>query len=350
MNLYNDVYQLLSENDCVIIPGFGGFVVNYNEAEIDIAKQKFHPPSRTLAFNVKLQVNDGLLINHICQTQGQSWQTAKEYVAVCVSEINDKLDNGSAVTFGKLGKFDGSSGNLVFSPFKTFDLLESSYGLSSFYFPLLKTENELKEIYKSKSAVKERKKPKSYKKLVYVLSAAAVITGLVAISIHFDFFDYKGNKQHANVIPVDQIISSNSDNLSKNEDFPDYKTVIGEQVVYIDPELVNDEYIAENFKVVENVETTTKPEVFETTVEPVFVEQNTKAAAYVIAGSFSSMENAESFQQKYKASGFPSEILPKSNGMYRVSIKSYNDSNRAVEELSNLKNKTGNYSLWILKL
>ncbi|MDD3858891.1 MAG: SPOR domain-containing protein [Bacteroidales bacterium] len=350
MDLYNDVYQLLSENECVIIPGFGGFVVNYNEAEIDIHKQKFNPPSRTLAFNEKLQVNDGLLINHICKTYGLVWQVAKEYVADFVAEINDKLDMGNPVVFGKLGKFDGSSGALIFSPFKNFDLLESSYGLSSFYFPLLKTDNELKEIQKSKINTKVKKQTNSSKKLVYILSTAAVITGLVAISIHFNFIDFKANKEHANVIPVNQIINNNSQNISKNDNFPDYKTVIGEQVVYIDPELVNDEYISENFELTQNNDIALESTSVETTIEPIIVENVTKVAAYVIAGSFSSIENAENFQQKYIASGFTPEILPKSNGMYRVSIKSYKDSSLATEELSSLKNKTENYSLWILKL
>lgn len=337
MNLYSDVYQLLSENDCVIIPGFGGFVANYCEAEIDIAKQKFCPPARTLAFNQKLQTNDGLLINCICQTHGVSWQTAKESVADFVAELNAKLETENAVILGELGRFDINAGNLVFTPFRNADLLESSYGLGSFYFPLLKNENNSLQINKSKNKSTSKKHTKSGKKIVYIISVAAVLTSLVAISIHFDFFENINNRQHAIVVPVNKIVSVNSD-------FPDYKTVIGNEILYIDPELLNDEFTSENVVV------TKVKEKEETFVEPIVLEETSKIAAYIIAGSFSSIENAENFQKKYISSGFPSEILPKSNGMYRISIKSYQDSSLAVDELSSLKNKTGNYSLWILKL
>lgn len=348
MNLYNDVYQLLSENDCVIIPGFGGFVVNYNEAVVNITGQRFYPPSRTLAFNEKLQVNDGLFINHICQTQGLNWKVAKENLSVWVSDMNDKLDEGNTIDFDKLGTFNLVSGNLVFSPDKSFGVLESSYGLNSFYFPMLKSGNELMGIHKPRHTTSVKKQKKSRRKLVYILSAAAVLTGLIAVSLHFDLFDFKTDTEYANVVPVERMINNNSNN--GNDAFPDYRTIIGEEVVYIDPELVTDEYIAENFNGVENTQTFVEPvEVVETDVQLV-TEINHNVSAYIIAGSFSGFDNAENFQQKYQDSGFSAEILPKSNGMYRVAIKSYTDSDLAVEELSGLKNKTGNYSLWILKI
>ena len=51
MNLYNSVYQLLKENDCVIIPDFGGFVANYFEAKVDLPTQEFYPPGKRIACN-----------------------------------------------------------------------------------------------------------------------------------------------------------------------------------------------------------------------------------------------------------------------------------------------------------
>ncbi|HOZ30303.1 MAG TPA: SPOR domain-containing protein [Bacteroidales bacterium] len=351
MNLYDDVYQLLNDNDCVIIPGFGGFVANYCEAVIDLSKQKFSPPSRTLAFNQKLQTNDGLLMNSICQSKNVKWDSAKEYVADFVSEINIKLEKDNSLVFGKLGKFEMISDNLVFTPFKNSDLLESSYGLSSFYFPMLKSENKLLEIKRPEIKAKRKKQYRTSKKLIYTVSTAAILTGLVALAIHFDFFDNTFNKEHANIVPVNEMVNNNSDNDTniKTDEFPDYKTVIGDQILYIDPELITEEYVAENTVTPEIIEPEVKNEVTVDVVEPVIVSGD-KVVAYIIAGSFSEYENAESFQKKYKDIGLPSEVLPKSKGMYRVAVKSYTDSSHATVELSDLKNKTGNYSLWILKI
>ena len=72
MNLYNTIYQLVCDNDCVIIHGFGGFVTNRFPADVDFSKQEFYPPSRKVAFNENLSLSDGLLLNYISQTENVS--------------------------------------------------------------------------------------------------------------------------------------------------------------------------------------------------------------------------------------------------------------------------------------
>lgn len=53
---------LLLENDCVIVPGLGGFVAHHAEASYDENDALFLPPYRTLGFNPVLQMNDSLLV------------------------------------------------------------------------------------------------------------------------------------------------------------------------------------------------------------------------------------------------------------------------------------------------
>ncbi|HEY9550751.1 MAG TPA: SPOR domain-containing protein, partial [Prevotella sp.] len=52
---------LLLNNDCVIIPGFGGFMAHHVEARFDEGDDVFLPPSRTVGFNPQLKLNDSLL-------------------------------------------------------------------------------------------------------------------------------------------------------------------------------------------------------------------------------------------------------------------------------------------------
>ena len=40
------IQELLFVHDCVILPGFGGFVANYRPAKIDENQQIVHPPSK----------------------------------------------------------------------------------------------------------------------------------------------------------------------------------------------------------------------------------------------------------------------------------------------------------------
>ncbi|MCX6268123.1 MAG: hypothetical protein NTW16_12315, partial [Bacteroidetes bacterium] len=65
MDIRNCIADLLSLHDCVIIPGFGGFIGNYSPARIDQVNHTFHPPTKELLFNVNLKQNDGLLASAI---------------------------------------------------------------------------------------------------------------------------------------------------------------------------------------------------------------------------------------------------------------------------------------------
>jgi len=347
MNLYNDVYQLLSDNDCVIIPDFGGFVANYYEARVDLRNQEFCPPARKIAFNESLKNNDGLLVNHICQNTNVNWATANEYVSRFVTEINDSLKDNQTLTFENLGKFTRKSGSLVFVPFEGLNLLESSYGLGSFHFPMLKPANAFIEIQKPQTlsktkSAKANKPVKSRKSLIYAVSAAAVITGLVVISVQFGWLDLKtgntgNNNNYANINPVETLANTGKETVKPE------KTVAP---------VITDENTQD--KVTENITEPDKEEIApvaeNTTVVKPVSENNFSAKSYVIAGSFSNIENADNLQKSLASIGLPSQVLPVSNGMYRVSVKSYADSGQAVSELTGLREQTGNPSLWILNL
>ena len=53
---------LLLSNDCVIVPGLGGFMTHHIQARYDADDQMFLPPLRTLGFNPQLTMNDSLLV------------------------------------------------------------------------------------------------------------------------------------------------------------------------------------------------------------------------------------------------------------------------------------------------
>ena len=48
------IFELLKHNDCVIITGLGGFVLNYKPAYINEINNTIHPPSKLISFNSKL--------------------------------------------------------------------------------------------------------------------------------------------------------------------------------------------------------------------------------------------------------------------------------------------------------
>ena len=62
IELSRHIETLLLENDCVIVPDFGGFVAHYNPATYIEEENIFLPPTRTIGFNSQLKMNDGLLV------------------------------------------------------------------------------------------------------------------------------------------------------------------------------------------------------------------------------------------------------------------------------------------------
>ena len=64
------IRELLFGHDCVIVPGFGGFIGNYTPARIDKKSGTFYPPVKQISFNRNLNHNDGLLVGRISGSSG----------------------------------------------------------------------------------------------------------------------------------------------------------------------------------------------------------------------------------------------------------------------------------------
>ena len=81
------VSELLFLHDCVIIPEFGGFVGNNKSAVLNKYTNTIYPPSKKILFNKNLRTNDGLLINHISNSEVISNEESKELVSDYVKNI-----------------------------------------------------------------------------------------------------------------------------------------------------------------------------------------------------------------------------------------------------------------------
>lgn len=349
MNLYIAVYQLLKENDCVIIPNFGGFVANYFEAKIDFPTQEFYPPHKKIAFNQDLRNNDGLLINHISNTSNTDWSNAEETVKRFVEDLYQQLKDSKTIDFGELGKFALNNGTLVFTPNKNLNLDDSSFGLKGFNFPMIGTARgaiqiqKTKELSKTKSA-KTNKKKRTIKPVVFFTTAAAVIAGLLFVAVQFEWIRIENNpvQQTANIAPVELVDSSNTDVSETTDNNVNVEDAV--EVEVLDETVTTDE--VEEVPIVEPEDVTVEEEIVETVVEVAPVTQD--LPIHVIGGSFGDRSNAVSYQNELIAMGYNSQILPTSNGMFRVSVKSFAENADAVSELNSLRNATGNASLWVL--
>jgi len=127
------IRELLFSNDCVILPGFGGFIGNYTPARIDKDSHTFHPPVKTISFNSKLSHNDGLMIGKISEKKGIGYADAKRIVEDYISGIKKKLSGGERIHMAGIGHFQlNGEGSMQFEPDNDVNYLLDSYGLSVF--------------------------------------------------------------------------------------------------------------------------------------------------------------------------------------------------------------------------
>lgn len=98
------------------------------------------------------------------------------------------------------------------------------------------------------------------------------------------------------------------------------------------------------------VKDTVKVDTLQQTVEEVFVPIENKY--FLIAGSFQSRENAESFKSKLEQQGYESSIIERRSGpnneFYKVSYMAFHDRKEAYKELRKARNSTENYDTWLL--
>lgn len=76
MKIENYIAQLLYRYQCVTVPGFGAFLTEIQSAQLVESSHSFFPPKKLISFNSYLKNNDGLLANHIAQTEKTSYEYA----------------------------------------------------------------------------------------------------------------------------------------------------------------------------------------------------------------------------------------------------------------------------------
>ncbi|WP_457616634.1 HU domain-containing protein [Lutibacter sp.] len=138
MSIVKYISDLLYRYECVIVPGFGGFITHKISAEVNHFTHTFNPPSKQLSFNSHLKNNDGLLANYIATAQNTSYYNAVKTIENNVALWLEDLKNGE-IELENIGSFSlNKEGKLVFEPTNTVNYLTSSFGLSTYVSPAVK--------------------------------------------------------------------------------------------------------------------------------------------------------------------------------------------------------------------
>ena len=141
MNIEPYIAQLLYRYQCVTVPGFGAFLTEIQSAQLVESSHSFFPPKKLISFNAYLKNNDGLLANHIAQTEKTSYEYAVSAIQYEVFNWKKTLQETGVFSIKNVGDFClNADRNLIFTPYDQTNYLSSSFGLSPFVSPLVKRE------------------------------------------------------------------------------------------------------------------------------------------------------------------------------------------------------------------
>jgi nucleoid DNA-binding protein len=294
MDITAFIRELLFSHDCVIVPGFGGFIGNYTPARIDKSTSTFHPPVKQITFNRNLSHNDGLLVGRISESAKMNYGDARNLVEEYVASVRKKLEKGEKIVFDNIGSFiNNQEGNIQFEPDTSVNYHLDSFGLESFNFMPLENYDVRHRV--SRHIDKDPAKHSSMRKILW---RAAVIVPLLAVIVAVTF---KTNIFKSKV-------EATSLNPLASAEFENNKSAVDEKAAAAQDQ---------------SEKVTASPEVV--------IPAVSSADNYcIITGSFRLKENAEAQVEMLRKEGFTPEILNAPNGFFRVSAMKCLDMSKAL--------------------
>jgi CCDC81-like prokaryotic HU domain 1/CCDC81-like prokaryotic HU domain 2/SPOR domain len=297
----NHIKELLFEQDCVVIPEFGGFVTNFDCAKINENNRFIAPPQKWLAFNALLKNDDGLLSNYIAQEEKISREQANLHIKSFVEATKRYIQYDKTYSIEGLGTFSQNEENKIqFQQRATTNFYSESFGLENLY--LKKTfipQNELQVLQKpvvvSNNTIQQVFVSEDREPSAEVFEDAETN------------FEYRRNK-FSRVLPVVYGLFGAAFLMSAIYFYDNQKVSLSSMNPFHSPTITHPivkETIIEKPKAVEKVETKPfEPVVAENVVEQKETIISSNKRFFIITGSFGSEQNAKKLLRTLKNKGF----------------------------------------------
>jgi len=323
---YSFIEHLLYDHECVIIPQFGGFVVNAKDFSFNEKEGRIHPKKKCVAFNEKLKTDDRFLSTEWANKNSLTLKEASEEISTFSKELTSQLKTNGEINFGLLGVFTlNNEKRISFSPNPGFNADLSVFGL----FPVglghtISVKTKKPELVPAPISddlpliASEDYQPVKMNKSVYVYAFFAfILAGLGA----FFLTDPATNQSQSSLNPIKIAKSIAPVKVIEvhKEDTLSTKAII---------------YQADNESPVIN-----SPEIKQTDV------------IYLVAASFQSLTQAEKGLKEFKSRGFDkAEIILKNENtkFYRISLGTEHTMEAGYAKASELKAEK-KVDIWVYK-
>lgn len=333
---------LLHENDCVVVPGLGGFILNHLPAAYDEKERRFYPARALPFFNKQLQSNDGLLASALVKTRQFDYSSAVQEISRFSVLVKETLEDKREYIMPGLGEFkQNQDGQITFYPNKESNADAETYGLDSL---------ELEPLVKPKKVQRPGIKPLRQRSASWITMAASLIIIAIGAWSLTQMVDSPSGKQWSMLNPFSE--------WYKGQQSPDnYRDVDSQQIVedesryssgevkdeVVDANTQNQEPIAQDPEPV-----TQNPEPITQNPEPIYTNSGTDSVYYIVVGAFKHAGNAGKLERKLKNEGYSACTYQEENTEWiRVCAEKHTKRFEAEERLAFVRS-TANNKAWIL--
>ena len=382
--LARHIEVLLLENDCVIVPGLGGFIAHNKAAEFKDSANVFCPPVRTIGFNPQLIINDGLLAQSYMQAYDTDFPDASRKIESVVSQIKDSLYKNGQAELENIGTlYYTMAGVYGFEPYQNAFFSPSLYGLGSFSISPLSELKPIKEtiveprimietVPSSDEERKEKAKQRHFIKRMaeHAVGVAAAVILFFVLSVPVEN-TYLDNSSYASLgaetmldairsksmatasLETTDIKQNNTQNIRNNVNTlrpVAVKSVKVEKAepktskeVKASPAVVKTETVKAEAIKTETVKAETK-----STKE---VQKNNTVqnkGLFVIVASLQTMQDAEKELAKFKKQGYNEATILASDNRYRIALYRFTDKSKAYEKINELRKDEQFKTAWLL--
>ena len=372
--LARHIEVLLLENDCVIVPGLGGFIAHNKAAEFKDSANVFCPPVRTIGFNPQLIINDGLLAQSYMQAYDTDFPDASRKIESVVSQIKDSLYKNGQAELENIGTlYYTMAGVYGFEPYQNAFFSPSLYGLGSFSIsplselkPVKDTTVEPRIMIETVPSCEEDRKEKAKQRHIIKrmaehavgIAAAVILFFVLSVPVENTYLD---NSSYASLgaetmldairsksmattsLETTDIKQNNATNRRNNVNTLRPVAVKSVKVEKAEPKASKEVKASPAVAKKEVVKAETK-----STKEVQKSNSSQNKGMFIIVASLPTMQDAEKELAKFKKQGYEEATILTSDNRYRIALYSYTDKSKAYEKINELRKDEQFKTAWLL--
>lgn len=347
-----NIHQLLFDNDCVILPSFGGFIKRNNPTVLDKHARTLKPKGATVFFNAALTHNDGLLANHIALEKKIDYSTALSLLNNWVVNTENTIQTSGKFIFGELGTFYlNAEGKKWFAPNPKLNFSKETFGLEILIAKTILSEtkeenkptthirnhNDIEKVI-TKELVVSKKKPRYV--LAKIAASFLLLAGVGFVIYQFDSVYFK----QPGISQADMLILEDTTPFQKKDNIP---TVENDTNATI--ELDSDSIPMQEMNAEEPIEihiqtqnTAFKKEDVQINIHSkdnsTQVARSNQEFYTILAGAFSQEANAQRrLDLLLKAGIDASTSKPEGSRLIRIQCGKFNSEEDALKKLENIQ-------------